>query len=274
MAAFSGFEIGAIAMATKKALVRSNGSTTREGVIVVEDIEGVVLPPKRGRTRKDSDLDEPTEKATAADHLAALESGKGAKSFKQLIIPPLDVRSLILRIIGDAPLIVHRFSEKARRQMLDKQMGVASEGRQFKNPEEDFRDSLYIMANGRHGFPAIAFKNACVTACTSTGKAITKVAARQAFHVVGDLIEIEGTPTMREDTVRIGAGIADIRHRGEFREWACRLLIRYNARVISDQQLISLMNLAGFSVGVGEWRPERDGQFGRFYVDLNDVHGS
>ena len=169
--------------------------------------------------------------------------------------------------MGDAPLIVHRFSEKQKRKMLDKQMGVASEGREFKDPEADFRESLYTLPGGKYGFPAIAFKSAGVTACTSLGKSVTKTAARQAFHVIGDLIEIVGTPTMREDTVRVGQGTADIRYRGEFKEWSCELTIRYNARVMSDEQVINLLNVAGFAVGVGEWRPERDGQYGLFHVE-------
>jgi hypothetical protein len=163
---------------------------------------------------------------------------------------------------------VHRFSEKQKKQMLDKQMGVASEGRAFKDPEKDFEESLYKLPGGKFGFPSIAFKNAAVTACTSLGKAITKTAARQCFHVTGDMVEIVGKPTMREDTVRIGQGTADIRYRGQFEKWSCTLAIRYNARVLSDEQLIALLNLAGFAVGVGEWRPERDGQFGLFHVAL------
>ncbi len=40
------------------------------------------------------------------------------------------------------------------------------------------------------------------------------------------------------------------------REWTeYTVKIRYNADVISDEQVVNLFNLAGFSVGVGEWRP-------------------
>jgi hypothetical protein len=43
----------------------------------------------------------------------------------------------------------------------------------------------------------------------------------------------EGTPTMREDMVRVGMGTADIRYRGEYRTWRVKLQIRYNANMIS-----------------------------------------
>lgn len=202
----------------------------------------------------------------SAEHLEALET-KPPVMEKQIVIPKLDIRTMRVRLVGDASLIVHRFSEKAKKMMLDKQRGQASAGREFKDPEKDFQDSLHKLPGGKYGFPAIGFKNAGVTACTSLGKSITKVQARQAFHVVGDMVEIEGVPSMREDTVRIGQGTTDLRYRGEFKAWSCVLTIRYNARVLSDEQIINLLNVAGFAVGIGEWRPERNGQFGLFHVE-------
>lgn len=181
-----------------------------------------------------------------------------------------EIREVKIRLVGDAPLICHAWSVKARKQMLDKQMGTATAGRQKKNPESDFEQSLYPYPDlehhdGTYGFPAIAFKLAAVEACTSLGREITKVQARQAFHVQGELIQIDGVPTCREDMVRVGMGTADIRHRGEFKEWSCVLHVRYNARVLTLEQVVNLFNIAGFAVGVGEWRPERDGQFGLFH---------
>jgi len=71
---------------------------------------------------------------------------------------------------------------------------------------------------------------------------------------------------MREDTVRVGMGTADLRYRPEFKEWAVNLIIRLNTRSMTLEQLIHLFNQAGFSVGVGEWRPEKDGRNGMFHV--------
>ncbi len=181
-------------------------------------------------------------------------------------LPPLNIQTVSVTLIGDTPLIVHRWSEKAKKQMLDKQTKKATAGREAKDPERDFRDSLYVLPDGRYGFPIIGFKAAAVTACTSIGS-MTKVAARQAFHVDGEYAVIEGDePTMREDMVRVGMGTADIRYRGEFRNWWTTIEIKYNANVLSAEQILNLMQTAGFAVGVGEWRPERDGQYGRFHV--------
>lgn len=187
-------------------------------------------------------------------------------------LPPLNIQDMNITVIGDSPLICHRWSEKAKKQMLDKQMKKAKPGREAKDPEQDFHASLYPHPDGGFGFPVIAFKNAAVTACTSVA-GITKVAARQAFRVGGgligdELVKIESPldPEMREDIVRIGMGVADLRYRGQFVHWWATIRVRFNANVLSAEQIVNLFNTAGFGVGVGEWRMERDGQAGCFHV--------
>lgn len=196
-------------------------------------------------------------------------------------LPPLKLGLMEVTLIGDSPLIVHAWSAKAKREMLDKQMKKAKGAKEAKDPKADFESSLYRIANG-YGFPSVAFKNAAVTAATSVA-GITKVAARQAFHILGEDAEIDGAfpgsksrvnlarieggdPSMREDMVKVGMGTADLRYRGEFPEWHAKVLVRYNANVLSEAQILNLLNTAGFAVGVGEWRPERDGMSGMFHV--------
>ena len=189
---------------------------------------------------------------------------------------PILIQRIQIRLVGDSALICNRWSEKAKKQMLDKQMKKARSAKEAKNPKEQYRESLYRLpgklGSGKlgvgYGFPAIGFKSAAVEACSHID-GITKVLARGAFHVVGDLVKIEGTPRMREDMVRVGMGVADIRYRGEFPTWACTIEVRYNANVLSAEQIINLFNTAGFAIGVGEWRPQRDGSYGMFHVEAH-----
>lgn len=182
-----------------------------------------------------------------------------------ITLPALNIQHLQLRLVGDAPLICHAWSEKAKREMLDKQMKKAKQAKAAKDPEADFQASLYPLPEGGFGFPAVAFKSAAVAACRAI-EGIAMTEARGAFHIVGDFVKIEGDPTPREDMVRIGMGTADIRYRGEFREWAANITLRYNTNALSPEQIANLFNTAGFAVGVGEWRPEKDGSFGMFHV--------
>lgn len=191
---------------------------------------------------------------------------------------PFKVERFTFRLVGDAPLIVHAWSEKAKRSMLDKQMKKAKQAKEAKDPLCDYADSLYWLsprpevltpesiAAGRFGFPVVGVKAAAVSAARWVdGLKMTEL--RGAFHLQGEMAVIEGTPRMREDMVRVGMGTADLRYRAEFPDWSMPITVRYNGNAISAEQIANLLNVAGFGVGLGEWRPERDGSYGLFHIE-------
>ena len=183
-----------------------------------------------------------------------------------IVLPKLNIQEMRITLIGDSPLICHAWSDKARKQILDKQQKKARQARAAKDPQRDFEESLYRHPEGGYGFPAVAFKAAAVDACSHV-EGITKVQARGAFHIVGELARLDGEPRMRADMVRVGLGTADIRIRAEFPAWSTTLDIRYNGNVLSMEQIANLFNTAGFAVGVGEWRPQKDGSYGMFHAE-------
>lgn len=185
-----------------------------------------------------------------------------------IVLPKLNIQHFRLTLIGDSPLICNKWSEKAKQEMRDKQTKQPKQAKQAKNPQQCFEDSLYKLEDGGFGFKSIAFKAAAVDACSHVD-GVTKVEARGAFHIQGEFVRINGKPTMREDMVRVGMGVADLRYRGEFKEWNCEIIVRYNANVLSPEQIVNLFNTAGFAIGVGEWRPQRDGSSGMFHVGVD-----
>lgn len=212
-----------------------------------------------------------------------------AKTVETIEIKPIEIRKTTIRIVGDTPLIMHAWSEKAKREILDKQMKkTKSTAREAKNPVEDFIRSMYwitpmpedmtqegfeeAIENGaRFGFPVTGFKQAAISAAYRMGWAKDKVSMRGAFFIDGDenqMVEIHGDPpVIREDMVKVGMGTADIRFRGEFRNWYADLTISYNANgQYTLEQIINIINAGGYVCGIGEWRPERDGQYGMFHV--------
>lgn len=197
----------------------------------------------------------------------------------EIKVPEIGIKTVTIPIEGDSPLVCHRWSEKAKKMIRDKQTGKASNKKEPKDPEADYQASLYRMPDGceaEFGFPSIGFKKAMVRAAKATDMAMTD--ARSAFFVEGiedtELISIDhpdDQPTMREDMVVISRNTADIRYRGQFETWGAKLLIRYNVSLITAERIAHLVNLAGFGVGVGENRPEKDGQWGRFHVVPGDT---
>ena len=200
------------------------------------------------------------------------------KQEQSVELPKLNVEAIEITLIGDSPLICHKWSDKAKKEILDKQMHKAKQAKTAKDPWMDYCDSLYWLTKmpvkptekqiqkAKFGFPAVAFKSAAVDAC-SFADGMTKVGARGLFHIPSEMVEINGTPEIREDMTRIGMNVADIRYRGEFKEWSATIEIRFNVNAISAEQIVNLFNLAGFGIGIGEWRPQKDGSYGRFHVE-------
>jgi len=185
---------------------------------------------------------------------------------------------LTVPIVGTSPLIMHRFSEKARLAMLH-----AAQGKRVpktpKDPQSEYESAAYRFADGkRYGMPADAFKQATVAASRFYGKDVTQVLLRQSLFIVGEagddgraLIEIQGAdPIMREDVVRVGRGGTDLRYRPLFFPWHATLEVVYFPGVLTRQSVLSLIDAGGLAVGVGEWRPERDGTFGTYRVSQDD----
>lgn len=176
----------------------------------------------------------------------------------------LNIQNFQLKLVGTSPLIMHKWSDKAKKEMLDKQMKKTKTAKLAKDPQADYESSMYRDSDGDPCFPSVAFKSAAVDAAISMD--LKKTNMRQSFHVLGEMVKIVGEPSMREDMVRVGMGTADIRYRAEFKKWSCVLDIRFNAAMISVEQIVNLFQSAGFGIGVGEWRPQKNGSYGMFEV--------
>jgi hypothetical protein len=210
-----------------------------------------------------------------------------------IMITPISIKTVAIRIVGDTPLIVHAWSVKEKKMMLDAQMGkTKTKAKEKKDPFDDFVQSLYwidgkpekstpeafekAVKNGaKWGFPVGAFKQAANSAAYRMKWVKTQMELRGSYFIktqYGDMAEIKGdAPIMREDMVRIGMGTADIRYRGEFRNWYTDCLIEYNENgAMSLEQIINCINAGGYAVGIGEWRPEKDGSNGMFHIEIAD----
>ncbi len=209
-------------------------------------------------------------------------------------IPALEIATAEFTITGISPLIVHAWSPVARQQMLCKQMGKATAGREKKDPVAQCLACLYIDHEGRPCFPAGGIKASAVTAANDVD--LMKTMMKRGFHILGSLLPIDAPELseadmtdwdrnerkrlkdrlhrwgggMREDMVRLATGVCDIAHRPCFPKWSITFAVEYNRRVVTIEQLAGLLNAAGFGVGIGDWRPSApksaSGNFGRFRV--------
>jgi hypothetical protein len=188
----------------------------------------------------------------------------------QIAISRLAEETLLVPIVGVTPLILHNFSEKSKRQMLDNMQGRKTP-KQPKDPEAEYEAAFYRCEDGSPGFPSNGFKLATVDASRFYGKDVTKVGLRQFMFMFGEghetMAKIEGEPRMREDVVRVGQGGTDLRYRPEFPKWSTVLEVIYITSALTRDSVLSLIDAGGLGVGVGEWRPEKSGIHGTYRVD-------
>lgn len=213
-------------------------------------------------------------------------------------IKPINIATIDITIVGITPLIVHAWGDKAKKMILDKQTGKKVGAKhEIKVPYNDFINSLYwltlkpldkdsdeeaeaafnncVAAGAKFGFPVNGIKQAIISGAYRAGLDVKQTELRGTFFLEGgtdastaDMAEIIGpAPEMREDMVRVGAmsKSADIRYRGEFKEWEIPLRLKYNRDgKYSLEQILNMVGFGGFCCGIGEWRPEKDGQNGMF----------
>ncbi len=176
------------------------------------------------------------------------------------------IETLKVRIVGTAPYVQLRFSEKAINAMSEKMMAgsqaTKKKAREARDFDEDFRQALHVSDEGWHGIPAGAFRAGMIDACRLVGFKMTQ--AKMSVFVEADgfdkvdavpLIKIKGKPEPSKMHVRNATGVCDLRVRAKFWPWSAEIRISYDADQFSANDAINLINRVGAQVGVGEGRP-------------------
>ena len=199
---------------------------------------------------------------------------KTTKNIPEVIhLLPIKPKLAKIKIRGLTSLLVHYFHPEKQKAILDKQQKKATE-RKPKDIQHEFEMSLYPKQNGKHVYPSGNIKAACVDAAHTFVPTITKKQARGMFFIPVDWLVIEGPdPVTHKANVKLDGmgGVTDIRIRPEFKEWQMTIPIEYDENgPLSIEQIVNLIQKAGFYVGTGEWRPlpkkGKPGIHGRFEI--------
>ena len=163
-----------------------------------------------------------------------------------------------IRSYPGSALIVNRKTQKAMDQIKNKQLGKAKEKKGAKNPKEIFENCMHRV-NETYGYPAEALKKSMISVANMADLKMTDI--RKSFHVIGDIIPFTkcSKPKLREDYLPLRKGGMDWRIRAQFDTWEMEHTILFNANTITAEQIVSLVDLAGFHGGFGEDRPNKSG---------------
>lgn len=200
-------------------------------------------------------------------------------SVVRIDLEPIKLRTVHVEIEGVTPLMVHKFSQKIIEEIKAKQGGSASKTKKktIRKPEDEFNAARHTFVDEdgelRDGFPATGIKKAMIEAGYQYVD-LTKVSIRYDLHINRELVAIEGPPPIMDESMVRLSGIgrtADIRYRPLYDPWGMSIPITFKPDRLSVEQIVAMLSHAGFSVGLGEHRPEKDGNQGRFRV--KDVLG-
>lgn len=188
-----------------------------------------------------------------------------------ITLKPITQSTLSFWIKGISPLIQHAWSEKGLRMMRMTAQERKKEPKLARDPEKEAESACYRTDDGDFGIPLLAFKAALIGAAHKDF-GLEKTLLRKSFFIPskdsGSIARMEADDyQIREDIVRIGANQTDLRYRPQFNEWSCNIIAQIDSELLRPEDVVNLVNRAGFSVGIGEWRPEKGGEFGRFEFD-------
>ncbi len=202
-----------------------------------------------------------------------------------VIISAPNLQAVRLKLVGTAPLMMARFSQKAMLQMSDKMTGVVKKGtkvRAERDFNDDYEQAFHKSMDGWTGIPCSALRAACISACRLVGFQMTR--AKLSIFVIQEgldavdglpLFQLYGTPEQTKMAVRNATGVADLRVRPMWREWYAYATIQFDGDQFALQDVINLLSRAGQQVGLLEGRPDSKSSaglgFGTFRVEADDT---
>lgn len=187
----------------------------------------------------------------------------------------IDRGEVTYHLLGMQPMIFNRINEKARRELLlpSGRKNEAEKQASLKHdPVWEFRSSPYRHPADDHPtrlyMPPTAIKAGLCTAALDMPKT-RKTQIGRLVWIEDRHLDIWGVPLLYMTPVR-QADInrtPDIRTRALLPRWAARVTISYAKPLMREPVITSLLNAAGFTVGIGDYRQEKGkGSHGQFRI--------
>ena len=194
-----------------------------------------------------------------------------------------------IHIRGTQPIIMHNGAagldtrspanlEKAEIARKKGSNRTASDDERLR--ELECQTSLYLNARGAPTIPAAAFRSMIET---SARKLKQGPQVREGLIVLGDAefeYDRERYGVTREElgkNAQFTTGVVVqrsriLRTRAMFEEWEARFRIEVDDELVDQEQLGAWLDIGSRRIGLGDWRPEKSGHYGRFEVlSINEV---
>lgn len=197
-------------------------------------------------------------------------------------LKPLGNKFIEVTIAGDGDIILNKMNDVVSKQLIDKRKDKAKDTTK-PNVWEEIITSMHWL----NGKPEVFTEESLIEALQTNAPCITGFGLKKSF---GDAVvrnEIDKYKTKFDANVNIvtSGGLVPITftehyvdeklmspqkgspvlvHLNRFGGWKATFVISYMENVYSAEQIINIINLSGFGIGIGSGRTSG---FGRYHVE-------
>lgn len=196
-------------------------------------------------------------------------------------IKRIDVKQVTVKIVGDGDLILNKMNDVSTRQLTDQRKNKAKD---LEVPNE--WEQIITAMHWRDGKPTDFSEQGLIDALKNNAPCLTAFGLKKSFGEAVVRNEIDKFKTKFDPSVNIIAkgnlipikftehyideklmspmrGKPVLVRMNRFSGWSAEFTIQFTENVYSLEQIINIINLAGFGLGIGSGRTSG---YGRYHV--------
>ena len=197
-------------------------------------------------------------------------------------IKRIDVKQVTVKIVGDGDLILNKMNDVSARQLTDQRKNKAKD---LEVPNE--WEQIITALHWRDGKPTDFSEQGLIDALKNNAPCITAFGLKKSFGEAVVRNEIDKFKTKFDPSVNIIAkgnlipikftehyideklmspvrGKPVLVRMNRFSGWSAEFTIQFTENVYSLEEIINIINLAGFGLGIGSGRTSG---YGRYHVE-------
>ena len=196
-------------------------------------------------------------------------------------IKAIETKQVTVKIVGDGDLILNKMNDVSTRQLTDQRKNKAKD---LEVPNE--WEKIITAMHWRDGKPTDFSEQGLIDALKNNAPCITAFGLKKSFGEAVVRNEIDKFKTKFDPSVNIIAkgnlipikftehyideklmspkmGKPVLVRMNRFSGWSAEFVIKFTENVYSLEQIINIINLAGFGLGIGSGRSSG---YGRYHV--------
>ena len=152
-------------------------------------------------------------------------------------------------------------------EYYDKKKGQKVVKEDTRLEEEKVEGKIHHTDDGKVGYPSSGFSTGMrKVAYSESNDRGMSMRVKEAIRFLEPMIPIGYEKMTVNNVLGKRGGVPAKIMRPQFKNWTAVLRIRYDADLISLEQLLNLVNKTGVRRGIGGWRPEKGGIYGQYEV--------